>query len=175
MAGLLPHGPPTQKPEERKTSSGRKRGPGWGEPRSTGNPTRGLPFRSGPEGEPQGGPEIRLLGNSDSSGSGSCLCSTQRSPEKQNFYYTLLSPRLLPAPRGPTTARAGQRASFLSPGSAQLCLRLWSVSRPQQPAGRSLIVQAWFQLFAVGLHSRIRTETGSAPLDPRLLQCRWVN
>lgn len=121
-------------------------GPGWGgESPSRGaqeTPAHGLPLRSGPEGEPQGGPEIGLLGNSDSSGSGSCLCNNN-GPRKAAFPLHAAPPRLsVPAARGPSTTRArgGRPASKPGecpgpPGSV--------VGEPASAAsGRSLIVQA---------------------------------
>ena len=45
---------------------------------STGSPTPGLPFRSGPEREPHGGPKMMPFGNSDSFGGGGYLCHIQK-------------------------------------------------------------------------------------------------
>lgn len=52
-------------------------------------PPPGLPFRSGPEKEPQECSKIMPFGNSDSFGSGGCLCIVQNVSQKAKFVLRL--------------------------------------------------------------------------------------
>lgn len=79
-------------------------------------PPQRLPFRSGPEREPQEGLKIMPFGNSDSFGSGSCLCNVQNVSQKADF-LTELSPGFFPVAGISGTTRGQAGADLISQGN----------------------------------------------------------
>lgn len=97
---------------------------------STGTPLprARLPFRSGPEREPQGGPKMMPFGNSDSFGSGGCLLNVQNVSQRGKFVCSF--PTSLPRAASPSPL-GGSRGQFYQPAEVrlQVCFRFaWASS-----------------------------------------------